>query len=45
MVSKTRKFHAPPPKEISFTHDEVTKSNNQHQVEMLYVPDNVFEHV
>ena len=33
----------PPPKEINHPHYHVTKPNEQHQFDLLYVPRNVFE--
>ena len=33
----------PPPKEINHPHYDVTKPNEQHQVDVHYMPHNVFE--
>ena len=33
--------HIPPPKEIHHLHYDVTKPNEQHQFDLLYVPHNV----
>ena len=35
--------HIPPPKEIHHPHYDVTKPNEQHQFDLLYMPHNVFE--
>ena len=35
--------HIPPPKEIHYPHYYVTKPNEQHQFDLLYMPHNVFE--
>ena len=35
--------HIPPPKEINHPHYDVTKPNEQHQFDLLYMPYNVFE--
>ena len=35
--------HIPPPKEINHPHYDVTKPNEQHQFDLLYVSHNVFE--
>ena len=35
--------HIPPPKEIHHPHYDVTKPNEQHQFELLYMPHNLFE--
>ena len=35
--------HIPPPKEINHPHYDVTKPNEQHRFDLLYVPHNVFE--
>ena len=35
--------HIPPPKEIHHPHYDVTKPNEQHQFDLLYVPHNLFE--
>ena len=35
--------HIPPPKEINHPHYDVTKPNEQHQIDLLYMPHNVFE--
>ena len=35
--------HIPPPKEINHPHYDVTKPNEQHQADLLYMPHNVFE--
>ena len=35
--------HILPPKEINHPHYDVTKPNEQHQFDLLYVPHNVFE--
>ena len=35
--------HIPPPKEINHPHYDVTKPNEQHQLDLLYVPHNIFE--
>ena len=35
--------HIPPPKEINHPHYYVTKPNEQHQFDLLYMPHNVFE--
>ena len=36
-------IHIPVPKEIHHPHYDVTKSNEQHQFDLLYMPHNVFE--
>ena len=35
--------HIPPPKEIHHPHYDVTKPNEQHQFDLLYMPHNPFE--
>ena len=35
--------HIPPPKEIYHPHYDVTKPNEQHQFDLLYIPHNLFE--
>ena len=35
--------HIPPPKEIHHPHYDVTKRNEQHQFDLLYMPHNLFE--
>ena len=35
--------HIPSPKEINHPHYDVTKTNDQHQFDLLYVPHNLFE--
>ena len=35
--------HIPPPKEINHPHYDVTKPNEQHQFDLIYMPHNVFE--
>ena len=35
--------HIPPPKEINHPHCDVTKPNEQHQFDLLYMPHNLFE--
>ena len=35
--------HIPPPKEINHPHYDVTKPNEQHQFDLVYMPHNVFE--
>ena len=35
--------HIPPPKEIHHPHYDVTKPNEQHQFDLLYIPHNLFE--
>ena len=35
--------HIPPPKELNHPHCDVTKPNEQHQFDILYVPHNLFE--
>ena len=35
--------HIPPPKEINHHHYDVTKPNEQHQYDLLYMPHNLFE--
>ena len=35
--------HIPPPKEINQPHYDVTKPNEQHQFDLLYMPHNLFE--
>ena len=35
--------HIPPPKEIHHPHYDVTKPNEQHQLDLLYMPHNLFE--
>ena len=35
--------HIPPPKEINHPYYDVTKPNEQHQFDLLYMPHNVFE--
>ena len=35
--------HIPPPKEIHHPHYDVTKTNEQHQFDLLYMPHNLFE--
>ena len=45
MVTKQAlwQIHIPPPKEINHPHYDVTKPNEQHQFDLLYMPHNVFE--
>ena len=38
-----RQVHIPPSKEIHHPHYDVTKSNEQHQFDLLYMPHNLFE--
>ena len=33
----------PPPKEINHPHYDVTKPNEQHQFDLIYMPHNLFE--
>ena len=35
--------HIPPPKEMHHPHYDVTKPNEQHQFDLLYMPHNLFE--
>ena len=35
--------HIPPPNEINHPHYDVTKPNEQHQFDLLYLPHNIFE--
>ena len=35
--------HIPPPKEINHPHYDITKPNEQHQFDILYMPHNLFE--
>ena len=35
--------HIPPPKEINHPHCDVTKPNENHQFDILYMPHNLFE--
>ena len=35
--------HIPPPKEINHPHYDVTKPNEQHQFDLLYMPHNLLE--
>ena len=35
--------HIPPPKKINHPHFDVTKPNEQHQFDLLYMPHNLFE--
>ena len=35
--------HIPPPREIYHPHYDVTKPNEQHQFDLLYMPHNLFE--
>ena len=35
--------HIPPPKKINHPHYDVTKPNEQHQFDILYMPHNLFE--
>ena len=35
--------HIPPPKEINHPHYDVTEPNEQHQLDLLYMPHNLFE--
>ena len=35
--------HIPLPKEINHPHYDVAKPNEQHQLDLLYIPNNVFE--
>ena len=35
--------HIPPPKEIHYPHYDVTKLNEQHQFDLLYMHQNLFE--
>ena len=37
------KIHIPPPKEIHHPHYNVTRPNEQHQFDLLYMPHNLFE--
>ena len=37
------KVNIPPPKEIHHSHFDVTKSSEQHQFDLLYMPHNLFE--
>ena len=37
------RVHIPPPKEINHPHYDVTKPNEQHQFDLLYMPHNLFE--
>ena len=37
------KVHIPPPEEIHHPHYNVTKPNEQHQFDILYMPHNLFE--
>ena len=37
------KVHIPPPKKINHPHYDVTKPNEHHQFDLLYIPHNVFE--
>ena len=45
MVSKTSPWqvHVPPAKEIHHPHYDVTRPNEQHQFDLLYIPHNIFE--
>ena len=45
MVSKQAlwQVHIPPPKEINHPHYDVTKTNEQHQFDLLYIPHNIIE--
>ena len=45
MVSKksTLASSISPPKKINHPHYDMTKPNEQHQIDFLYLPDNVFE--
>ena len=36
-------IHIPPPKETNHLYYDVTKPNEQHQFDLLYMPHNVFE--
>ena len=36
-------IHMPPPKEINHPHYDVTKPNEQHEFDLLYMPHNLFE--
>ena len=36
-------IHIPPPKEINHPHYDVTKPNEQHEFDLLYMPHNLFE--
>ena len=38
-----RQVHIPPPKEVNHLHYDVTKPNEQHQFDLLYMPHNLFE--
>ena len=35
--------HIPPPKEMHHPHYDVTRPNDQHQFDLLYIPHNLFE--
>ena len=35
--------YIPPPREIHHTYYDVTKPNEQHQFDLLYIPHNLFE--
>ena len=35
--------HIPPSKEVNYPHYDVTKRNEQHQFDLLYMPHNLFE--
>ena len=37
------KVHIPPPKEINYPNYDVTKPNEQHQIDLVHMPHNVFE--
>ena len=45
MVSKASPWqvYVPPPKEIHHPHYDVTRPNEQHQFDLLYMPHNIFE--
>ena len=38
-----RQVHIPPPEEVNHLHYDVTKPNEQHQFDLLYMPHNLFE--
>ena len=35
--------HIPPPREINYPHDNITKPNEQHQFDLVHMPHDVFE--
>ena len=44
LAKQTRwQVHIPPPKEINHPYYNVTKPNEQHQFDILYIPHNLFE--